>query len=301
MQRGILLSFLAFEVLIIVALGGCGTTFDHAALKARPIDGDGFSAALAREYRELARYEADEMYDWPDAGGYGEKALQAAFGELPSAEKVSDWRIPRRLAGEFVAARARLVSAVGAGGGVKAPAVAARAQSRFDCWLEQQEENWQFDHIARCRTAFYEALADLEKKAVTRRDPLLSPAIVAVPSSPAGSLAFTVHFDFDSDALGDEERRDLRALAESLATTDVPVRILVAGHADRAGAEAYNQSLSLRRGEAVRVALTDLGVPASRIELSAYGERRPKRETPDGVREPANRRVEIFAGVVTDS
>ncbi len=34
------------------------------------------------------------------------------------------------------------------------PAIAARAQARFDCWVEQQEENHQADHIAACRTDF---------------------------------------------------------------------------------------------------------------------------------------------------
>ena len=37
-----------------------------------------------------------------------------------------------------------------------------------------------------------------------------------------------------------------------------------------------------------------LGVPAGGISLQAFGETRPAVETPDGVREPLNRRAEVL-------
>jgi OOP family OmpA-OmpF porin len=37
-----------------------------------------------------------------------------------------------------------------------------------------------------------------------------------------------------------------------------------------------------------------LGVPASAISLNAFGESRPAVATPDGVREPLNRRAEVL-------
>jgi OmpA-OmpF porin, OOP family len=67
----------------------------------------------------------------------------------------------------------------------------------------------------------------------------------------------------------------------------------VIGHADRAGSDAYNQRLSERRSAAVRDALVQRGIPANEIVTMGRGERDPAVPTPDGVREPRNRRVVI--------
>jgi OOP family OmpA-OmpF porin len=68
----------------------------------------------------------------------------------------------------------------------------------------------------------------------------------------------------------------------------------VTGHADRAGPEAYNLDLSLRRANAVRDALIQRGVKASGISVAGRGEAEPAVPTADGVPEAANRRVEII-------
>ena len=69
--------------------------------------------------------------------------------------------------------------------------------------------------------------------------------------------------------------------------------VQLAGHADRSGAAAYNRALSERRARAVRDEMVRLGIPASAINVQAFGESRPAVQTPDGVREPLNRRTEI--------
>ena len=52
-------------------------------------------------------------------------------------------------------------------------------------------------------------------------------------------------------------------------------------------------ALSQRRANAVRDALVREGVQANRIATTARGESQPLVLTPDGVREPQNRRAEI--------
>jgi outer membrane protein OmpA-like peptidoglycan-associated protein len=69
--------------------------------------------------------------------------------------------------------------------------------------------------------------------------------------------------------------------------------LYIAGHADTAGTSAANLELSRRRADAVAAYLRSRGVVApARVE--AFGEARPLIETPDGVAEPQNRRVEIY-------
>ena len=152
---------LVAQAAIIVLMTGCGATFDYTALRDSRAEGDGFAAELAREYKAFALYETDEMRDWPDAAHFGGKALAAASGKVLPPESPKDWRLPKDKVGEITAARAQLVSALDKGAGERWPHAAAKAQVGLDCWIEQQEENWQFDHIAKCRGDYEGAIAEI--------------------------------------------------------------------------------------------------------------------------------------------
>jgi outer membrane protein OmpA-like peptidoglycan-associated protein len=69
----------------------------------------------------------------------------------------------------------------------------------------------------------------------------------------------------------------------------------VTGHTDTSGPNVYNDGLSLRRANNVAAVLQSLGLSAGEMTISGTGEAGLKIETADGVREPANRRVEIIA------
>lgn len=292
---------LATRFLFVLLLGGCGVTFDYSDIREMKFTGKDFDAALGREYRELALFEADEMWDWRHATQYREKTLSAAGGNPPAPEKPGAWRLPPEKVGAITAASVRLDAVLERDARGAMPSTAARAQSRLDCWLEQQEENWQPDHIARCRDGFFAALMALEGSLVIGAA-VESPATpAALESGPQSDMAsdrtetYAVFFDFDSAAL----LPDIDATVQSVIRAmkgGKSVRIVVGGHTDRAGSGAYNLALSKRRADAVRRALLERGAPAERITINAHGEDRPRVATPDGVREPRNRRVEIIVG-----
>jgi outer membrane protein OmpA-like peptidoglycan-associated protein len=71
-------------------------------------------------------------------------------------------------------------------------------------------------------------------------------------------------------------------------------RIVVEGHADRSGTDAYNENLSRARAQAVATFLMGHGVATDNIETAWFGESRPRVQTDDGVRNEENRRAEIF-------
>jgi OmpA-OmpF porin, OOP family len=245
--------------------------------------GSAFTQALTQEYRDFALFEADEMYDWPDAGYFARKGLAAANGEVVLPEELGNWDLPADKTDEMSAAREKLIGLLDAGGRDRAPEIAARAQAKFDCWVEQQEENHQPDHIAACRDDFFAALAELEQA--------MGPAPQPAMPAPAMPETFLVYFDWD--------RADINAdaqavLDEVLAAVAAGTPISVTGHADRSGPDDYNMSLSLRRADAVREALISGGVAADAITVSGRGEEEPAVPTADGVREEANRRVEII-------
>ena len=66
------------------------------------------------------------------------------------------------------------------------------------------------------------------------------------------------------------------------------------GHADSVGRTAFNDSLSLKRADAVRRILIQAGIRAGKIDTVGRGSREPLVPTAEGVSEPRNRRVEII-------
>jgi len=104
-----------------------------------------------------------------------------------------------------------------------------------------------------------------------------------------------VYFGWDEDTLTDAARRTLDDVVANYRRGG-QTQIVLAGHADRSGSAGYNVGLSQRRANRVRDYLTAAGIPAGGMTTQAFGETRPRVETPDGVREPDNRRVEITFG-----
>jgi outer membrane protein OmpA-like peptidoglycan-associated protein len=109
---------------------------------------------------------------------------------------------------------------------------------------------------------------------------------------PAVSRVYLVFFEFDKSALTPEAQSIVRTAATNAKRVTL-TRIEVTGHADRAGPDKYNMKLSSRRAEAVKAELLRLGIAEQEIVIFFKGEREPLVVTPDGVREPQNRRVEI--------
>jgi len=83
------------------------------------------------------------------------------------------------------------------------------------------------------------------------------------------------------------ERAAANARAKSI------TRLILTGHTDRSGDEAYNVDLSKRRAETVKAAFIALGFDGQEIAVKAKGETTLLVPTGDGKFEPKNRRVEI--------
>lgn len=103
---------------------------------------------------------------------------------------------------------------------------------------------------------------------------------------------YEVHFAFDKANIEPEAAGVLDRVASEIKKYK-PGEVTVSGHADRSGPADYNMELSQRRAQAVSNALTARGVVHRVIEEEAHGEYEPEVPTPDGVRNAANRRVEI--------
>jgi len=121
--------------------------------------------------------------------------------------------------------------------------------------------------------------------------PAPAPAAMVAPA-PAPARSYLVFFDWDKADLTARAQQIIAEAAKN-ATRVASTRIDVAGHADKTGTAAYNQTLSLTRANNVAAELVRLGVAKSAISITAYGDTKPLVPTAPGVREPQNRRVEI--------
>ena len=106
-----------------------------------------------------------------------------------------------------------------------------------------------------------------------------------------------VLFDLDSVDLRAEARTNLTELARVLGTEIDDYQLMVAGHTDASGSEAYNQGLSERRAERAANYLSEGGLPAGQIETVGRGEMEPVASNENEAGRSENRRVEfaIFA------
>lgn len=262
----------------VLAACGTGAVDDVRGLNPQ---GSAFNDHLARNYKDLALYEADRMYDWKDAPYFARKAQLAASGQLPAAatidgEKGAEFDIPEPRRNELRQGFQRLDAVMRAGARNQYPALAAAAQAKYDCWVEQSEENWQFDHIASCRDEFNLAMQRIETEATTDAGP---PVLI--------------FFDWDQATLEREAIPIVNQLADSLRNQEGAIR--VTGHADTSGPRDYNYRLGMRRAETVAGALASRGVDRTRMTLISEGETDLRVPTADGVREPQNRRVNVQA------
>jgi OOP family OmpA-OmpF porin len=106
-------------------------------------------------------------------------------------------------------------------------------------------------------------------------------AVTPPPPPPAASvtkvtLSSKALFDFNKAVLKPEGKRALDTeVIGKLKTINKLELVLVTGHADRIGSQAYNQKLSERRANAVRDYLVANGVPKAKIETLGMGKTQP--------------------------
>ena len=147
-----------------VALAGCaGTQLDRA--RGLEASGSEFTQQLYAGYMARSQSEFSEA-DYADSDSFALRARRAAGGEDVMPEEISMRGLPAEEEPALSEPRQRPMAALDCGGRDRFPALAADSQVSFDCWMQDQEENFQPDDIASCRDSFNSALADLDRKSV---------------------------------------------------------------------------------------------------------------------------------------
>jgi OOP family OmpA-OmpF porin len=129
------------------------------------------------------------------------------------------------------------------------------------------------------------------------------------PGTPAGipvdakgcelKLTLRINFDSNSAVIKPDFQAEIEKAAEFVRANSNAPFILLTGHTDSMGKEAYNQKLSQRRAEAVRQALIDnYGLDGKKLIARGYGETQPIADNATEAGRYQNRRVELVCCAV---
>ena len=101
-----------------------------------------------------------------------------------------------------------------------------------------------------------------------------------------------VYFDYDSFVIRSEFQSVIESHAKYLAA-DKSRKVAIEGHTDERGGREYNLALGQKRSEAVRKALSLLGVSEAQLEAVSFGKEKPAVLGSTEAAMEKNRRAEI--------
>ena len=116
-------------------------------------------------------------------------------------------------------------------------------------------------------------------------------AMQGIKQGPAG-VDHIIYFELDSFAVKAEYQSALEAHARFL-RADRNRRVNLEGHTDERGGSEYNLALGQKRAEAVRRALSVLGVPEAQMESVSFGKEKPVAQGSDESAYAQNRRAAL--------
>jgi outer membrane protein OmpA-like peptidoglycan-associated protein len=140
------------------------------------------------------------------------------------------------------------------------------------------------------------ARAEAEKRSREAMIQLAASAAASVKEEARGTVITipgSVLFASAKSTLLPNAQAKLASVADALKDLD-DRKIVVEGHTDSQGADAFNQELSRSRAQSVRDYLVSRGVPADRIRAEGFGSSRPVAENGNPEGRANNRRVEII-------
>ncbi len=288
---------LIFISSFVLILNGCSASYKKLS-NMEVSEGNNFQEFLLYEYKEKARFEAEEMHDWNSAELYSQKALKSIENNKIYPEETTYWRLPEDKVKEIRNAYKNLIT-IYDDAMIVDPYNLAIAISSLDCWSEQQEENWQTWDIINCKDSFlnsihkiYNKISKSEKRIETKEAVSKNKEeAIIVTKNKNDEIIQIVYFDFDKIELSDVSLKNIKKF---LINNKKQINeYLIIGHTDTKGTKKYNLSLSIKRAEFVKNILINNGISDKKIDIFGKGEDFLALDTPDETKHPANRRVEI--------
>lgn len=265
-------------------LAGCGTGALNDLKQTAP-SGSPYDVALSRAYLAYSEDRA-KACDWGHSQLFAEKGLNAAYAKDTPPEDPAQWNIAASFLPELQQARETLIARATPEAKAAQPEQAAQAQLLYEQWLVTQKYGWDVAKIQRIKQEFYASVEALGQPAPVA-------ALAQAAPQPSVSTSYIIFFGLGRSALDKDAQRIVQSVVDDLKSVQ-SYEVILNGHTDRSGSAMANLALSQKRADTVKKALVAKGLAAQAISVFAFGESDPKVPTKDGVKEPKNRRVEIF-------
>ncbi len=273
-------------LLVVCCLSACAGGNLTQLRDATPV-GTPFDKALSGQYKALSEKEAADNRD-ANAELLAGKGLRAAAGKEVLPEPVgagTDYHDHKAALSEANSALKALFLTNIRG---TQPKESAEVQGLYDCWLVRAAAATPEARTTMCKQEFYNRLSWL-------RDALQHAPDTAATADAKAASSWLIFFDWDKSVLNTTALKNLRQISEEIIHQHANDKVSLNGHTDTSGDADYNMKLSERRATKVRDLLATYGVPDEWMTVYAFGETDLNVPTPDGVKEPKNRRVEVFA------
>lgn len=118
-------------------------------------------------------------------------------------------------------------------------------------------------------------------------------ARIAAAKASLDKVKPSVYFDFDRFDVKSQYQPNINAFADYL-KVDTGARLVIEGNADERGTTEYNLALGQKRAEAVRKALSAVGITANRVEAISNGEEKPRAKGHEEADWTENRRADLM-------
>ena len=278
-------------------------------LQEMPNSTNKFSEELSHAYLKFALSEMNEMHDEIDAAYFADKGINAKLNKKVYPEEVKNWDIANNYIKEANDKRNKILDFHNSKLLKNHPQILAKTQIGFDCWLEQLEEGWQDEHIKDCYEMMNNNLNKMVKIVRNNSDDYNISSKPKITNEEAQQIKeikeikkitnidnkqkFEIYFAHDKFKLDFNLQNKLNDIIKKYAEAENTIFEII-GHTDTSGTKEYNLILSKLRANSVKQFLLKKGLSAYNISTFYYGETKPKIQTKDGIKEPQNRRVEIF-------
>tara|TARA_A100001011_G_scaffold396809_1_gene495894 strand:+ start:2872 stop:3798 length:927 start_codon:yes stop_codon:yes gene_type:complete len=258
---------------------------------------------ISKEYKDFAKFELYEMYDELDANYFAFKASNTLKTKKIILENPLNWKIPYNSKEEAKKEYQKLKTLLSNNIIFKHPKITAHLVIGYDCWLEQLEENWQFEDIKNCKdkytTAYNKLLSYINastivenKETINTESDLQSKENKSNISKNKKEKTVIVYFNHDSYKLDLVQKNKLDKFIFNFLKNNNSL-VIIYGHTDTKGSKKYNLLLSKKRANNVYEYFKTMGVD-NKLILKGYGESYPVVDTGDEVQEEKNRRAEII-------
>ena len=140
-----------------------------------------------------------------------------------------------------------------------------------------------------------DGVADNEDRCPTLKGNIINkgcPEITKADIKKITEIASKIFMETNSDKLKVASLAQLDALTDILKKYEA-ANLIIEGHTDNVGDDAYNMTLSQKRTESVKVYLMGKGIMESRLTAVGFGETRPIADNKTSLGRAKNRRVEL--------